>query len=207
VGDALDALITPARGVGWRVLTSGAGYVYIDVYSYFTDENYDVNVIDATDRRIQPTLNIEHSKTFDMIFYRGGPITVCGTWAINDALALSGILVAGWSATQEIAYCLEGLGDEEANDKARNAEVHSAVYQKFVVPVTWDWMFGAFNGSPMPTAYGGLDYTAQSPQANGKQRFMRTIPIYQDADDGSLPELRKPFVIVWAITEAGGACS
>jgi hypothetical protein len=189
VGDLLDAMINPARGIGWRVLTNGVGPIYIDVFSYFSDENADTNVIDLTDWRINDReIQFEHAETFDYIHYLGGYVQMCASFAVNDAAC--GPLIPAWSATQEAAYIAK------YDDVIRAGTVYAAVYQLFEVDPAWDWMIGEFNCAPLPTWYGGLDYATQSAQATGIRKFLRTVPIYEAAADGAALEYRSPFVVV-----------
>lgn len=193
VGPFIDRLISRSRGLGYRLITDGIGDIYIDVFSRFMADNPEHEEVDGYSRLVEPRIIFSQAHSYDHVHVLGGFIQICATFAVNDADYAP--LLPGWSEELEAEYNAIDLEDEKDNDAARQSEVYDTVYQRFVVPPSWNWICGAFNCAPSITVDGDIDYETTSPQYDGTRQFMRTIPFYESALTGTIPQMRRAFAL------------
>jgi len=199
VGVALDQFINEKRGMSWRIRTNGGAGdpVWVDLFSFFEEYNPDVVVLDTFDNRIQPNIQFNRTHSYDYVHVQGGPISICGTFSPGYASNGFCPLIPAWASALETEY--EAIAtDDDVADASRGAERYKSVFQRFQIPVDWDWYNVAFNMAPYPTDYATADPAYQSPQFMGSLRFQREIPVYENTDSAAEPELRKAFVLVSA---------
>ena len=194
VGPLVDRLISRSRGLGYRLITDGLGDIYIDVFSRFMSDNPEQEVVDGYSRLVDPHIVFSQAHSYDFVRVLGGFIQVCCTFAVNDANYAA--LSLAWTEALEAEYNAIDLEDTKDNDAARQSEEYSTVYQRFTVLRSWDWMCGSFNCAPSITVDGVLDYETVSPQYDGTRQFIRTIPFYEATLAGTIPQLRRAFVLV-----------
>lgn len=200
VGEALDSIITQKRGLGYRILTDFTT-VYIDIFSYFADENSNTYSVDLRTKDIRAEVSIDQTRGYDAVYVEGGPVTVCSTFAVNDPSYPA--LVPMWSAEAEAAYAAVSLDSDDLSDAARQSSAYDSVYQRFGV-TGWNWYAGAFNCAPVPLDDATLDFTRQAGNYDGRRRFLRTIPVEETTVDGVVTGWRSPFVLA-VVENADGA--
>lgn len=186
---ALNRLIDRRRGMAWRIITDGDKspfYVYVistvpDQAGTIPPNPFQRNVQFAGYRAVRPEITINSLSLYDEILVEGGPLVTCFTVSYTD-----GTLTEAWIEELETLYkagAADGMDTEaDNNDSYRSQDLFDDVYQRHIVPTTFDWFAGDgagvtyFNAAPMSTDFGDFDVTVQAPQRMTGKRFLRWIP-------------------------------
>lgn len=208
----LNELIDRRRGLGFNLVSTGSGPIYVNVWSTLTapiavgDTFLPANpdqVIVGFDglRDVQPAITLNRLATYDAVEVRGGPVYTTFSLSAADET-----LEPAWTPEQETAY-KAGSGDAEADtqdhDAERGTDKHGTVYRVYRVPDNWDWQVGdgeggetTYNAAPTVKDDGTIDYTTAAPAWQGGKQFERELCLLEDPESDSNPEYRKAFVVV-----------
>ena len=150
VKQILDVLIPRQRGYTYRVHWDNAtpNNVVFEIQPVFNTGEAQVTegtvTLDANPRRkALDFTGIEYSMKYrilekgvnehDEIVVEGKRIKLCGTFD-----AAIGTLVPGWESADETAYAAVNEGDAAGNDRALRHDKWKSVYQRFLIPETWN---------------------------------------------------------------------
>lgn len=152
----LDELIDRRRGLGYDVrLVSqqdGSEVLRLHVWKVFDQQipgidiepNRDTVRVDAANRSDfrTATLTTTAAARYSSIVVRGAPVLVVYTVSVNDVT-----LVHGWSNDDEDIYKTAADGTAEANDRFRERDEMSHVYQRFILQQKNRWKGGSGKGT------------------------------------------------------------
>ena len=154
---AVNILLSPARGLSWTYFTDWLGGVTLVPFSLLAESinfggfvmpgNYNRTSIDLWNRKEMepPVITSDIRSTYDAVVVRGEKMKSCFTIYFFD-----GSLQKAWSDAEETAYknaaentpdyskLLEGE-KAELNDKFRSTDKFSRVFTTFRIPRNWDW--------------------------------------------------------------------
>lgn len=201
--DALNKLIDRRRGVGWRILSSGAGTVHIHVFSILETpitigsfslpaNGYQdsINSFDLIDLR--PKLHVSQALHYDKVVVRGERVITCMSWFFENST-----LERAWTAGEEAAYEAETEDDERATDK------YERVFSTVRVPRGWNWTYTTIDDStpavatPFQNSEAEFFTTSVASAWNQGHKFERWIPLeVPGAVSDTEPEFREPFAWV-----------
>lgn len=212
--DVLNDLVTPKRGLNWRVVTTGGGVVGIEVFSHLAASVAAGGTTIPANQNGGPIwlrgygdvsdIDLRENNLFQydsIVVESVEPIKMCCTLDFNSAQAPSphglATLEPGWSSAKEAAYIA-------AADEDRGADELEGVYRFFRVPPAFNWtnFFPSVNdqGEVDPTGSAGFVYW------NADRRFERTLPLTRIDATSNETEMREPFGVVFlADPEGGGA--
>lgn len=133
---ALNKLIDRRRGLGFRVVSAGAGTVYVYVFSvlsfpiaygegYLGPNAFATGVNFDNNPAWSPRLNVSSIDRYSKVIVRGGPVSCCFSVSYTD-----GTLTEGWETADTTAYEDVNQGSAEANDAERSTDKYKNVYQK-----------------------------------------------------------------------------
>jgi hypothetical protein len=205
---ALDSLVDPHRGIGWRLISDGDGDVSFDVFTLIDE---DISVGDVTvpanddiidniavdgDRGITPTITYTDDSQFDEVEVVGGLIRSCFSVSVEEET-----LEPAWTAAEENAYRLVAPVTNEEKDAERQTDKHLRVFQVFRIPQNWDGE--ADTGTPathavaLPTVNddGTISVEAAAERFLFEKALARALPIETAAAiSGAEPEYQAPIV-------------
>jgi len=209
VWQALNDLISPSRGLQWRleyddalnqaeVIVDSMATAPISIPGGGTlpaaSSQVALTDADATEWRV--TVNQRGDRRYDNVVCRGARRRAVFTVSIA-----SGNLEPSWRAVDETAYKAAVGADPEVNDAFREGNRFERVYQCFQIPPAWN---GASNdGGSVPSIstpacptvpQGSVSIVGVSPISMPGLRLLRTLPIRvgYDYDDATAPTARDP---------------
>jgi hypothetical protein len=218
IRQVLDELISPRRGMGWRLRAvpgveesgpGGEGFV-IDVFTIVgADVVADDTILPANPDQVQvPGYTVldrqVHYSTDDLTRYGmirvvGEPVLTCFTVSFAD-----GTLEKGWTADEEGAYeTVAGTAAEK--DAARKADVFHHVWTQYRIPRAWDWSAGDGEGGTKHTVNPQIDFSsanltydlAPSYSRDFGHRLHRILPLRkQQLLEDAEPEFRNMFAVI-----------
>ena len=207
IRQAINRLIDRRLGLIWSVRVVD-GTPYIHVSSAFgeevalTEEESIAPNPEQFDLNADNALEVEHlvstlhrADSYDRIVVLGEPLEVCLSLSFTE-----GSLAKGWPSALETEYKLDPKSsdqdDEKLNDEARRTDRYRAVYQRFLVPITWDGTSkdgledeaeSRNNALPIVTPLGVLDVLTQTGIFFPEKRFLRFLPLTAEGTDELLP--------------------
>lgn len=210
VWQALNDLISPSRGLQWRVEYDDAlnvANIIVDSMNLTTitipggggdlpAASSQVALTDANPTEWRVTINKRGDRRYDNVVCRGARRRAVFTVSIE-----SENMEPSWRSADETAYKAALGTDAEANDAYREGNRFERVYQCFQIPPDWN---GASNdGGSVPTVstpacptvpQGSTSITGVQATAMPGLRLLRTLPIRvgYDYDDATAPTARDP---------------
>lgn len=185
----LDKLIDRRRGLGWMVWSNG-GDVNIYIFSVF-DEGVSVGGVyypgnpEQIDLALDDLIDIEsaeigvnQSQLYDTIVVQGQRVKTCFSASFAD-----GTLQAAWSGSEETSYKNIIAADGKTGDILRSADDYTAVYQRFIVPDSWNWFagngIGGYGGNAVPSFdnFAYPDYSTPGPYSGRPRPLLRALPL------------------------------
>jgi len=188
IRQALDKLIERRRGLGWLLESDGTGTISLRVFSVFSssvsagDYTFDGNSNQVSldmGEAIDVSNNITRlaqSASYDKIIVQGARAKACFTVSLGD-----GNLQRAWTSADETAYAA-------ADSTARASQKFDHVYQRFIIPSSWDWTAGdgaSGKSDILPSGSNGWEYP---------RPLLRWVPITAAGSDAG--EYESPMVFV-----------
>lgn len=205
VWDALNRLIDRRRGLGFRIVSDGAGVIYVWVFSVLADPvAFGDAVLPANPYQVWLDFTGSYEATAEVgvslldryhtVIVRGGPVRSCFTCSYAD-----GTLVKGWEEADETAY-LESTGSTTSgieNDLERATDKYLPVFQIHRLNIP-DWLVGPSGddiAAPKALDDGRVSLTTSADVHWNHQRVLRrNLPLeVDDAVDGAAVEYRPAF--------------
>lgn len=194
--EILNALVSPRRGLGWRIVTSGEGDVGIYVFSVLAEA---ISVGDfempANPYRfslnldgffgLQPKLGFDAISEYDLVEVLGAQVKTVFSVGMDSGIGV-------WPFVMEPAWGAEASNYGLASNEARQQrDLFERVFTKFRLPVDFDWsdLTPWFNWDGSFGGVGGGSW-------NGDKAFERflVLPELTTKTDAEF-EYREPFVL------------